>query len=43
MSPDPGGNVLADHAMQDLTGERGGRVAPCMQKEENDISPVKRM
>jgi len=43
VSPDPGGNVLTDHAMQDLTGEWGGRVASCIQKEENNISPVKRV
>ena len=28
MSPDPGENVLTDHAMQELTGDRGGGVAP---------------
>jgi len=43
VSPDPGGNVLTDHVMQDLTGERGGRVALCIQKEENNMRPVKRV
>jgi len=42
VSPDPGGNVLTDHVMQDLMGERGGRVTLYIQKEENDIIPVKR-
>jgi len=43
VSPDAGGNVLTDHVMQDLTGERGGRVASCSQKEENNIFPVKQV
>ena len=41
MSPDPGGNVLTDHVMQDLTGERGGRVVSWYQKEVDDIIPTK--
>ena len=42
MSPDPGGNVLTDHVMEDFTGERGGRVASCFPKELNNIEPLKK-
>jgi len=41
VSSDPGGNVLTDHAIQDLTGDRGGRVVSCIQKEANNTNPAK--